>query len=193
MKEKEVAFKVVERYLKDKRTKEMVKKKFIYADMERASLSEKEIIQMHISSGYELKKWNSIKKERGITAEMILQYLKNQENNQNLDLNTKNKIKDAKDNFIKGLESNTNFMTIVGKFNKELKITDEIKKEIKEIVVDETTVSEIGNIRKTKILNKQNKAETIEKANEQRAKVEKEIKETKASIKNEETETSDAK
>ena len=173
--------------LKDKRTKEMVKKKFIYADMERASLSEKEIIQMHISSGYELKKWNSIKKERGITAEMILQYLKNQESNANLDQNEKNKIKEVKENFLSELNKNTNFMTIVGKFNKSLTITDDIKKEIKEIVVDENTVKEIGDIRKTKILNRQNKTQTIEKANEKRAEVEKEIKEIKETSKNNET------
>lgn len=159
------AFKVItDKYLKDKRTKEPVKRKFIYVDMKRATESEKQMIQMHINSGYEMKEWDSLKKEPGLNAEMILQYFVNESNKQlaedikeedkkqaEEDLkNYRETMALAKNNYIKELKGKKNFMSIVGDFCKKYVKTSDEKEEILNLEISEDVITEIHNIQQAK-------------------------------------------
>ena len=150
MVERKVAYKTVEKFIKDKRTQEKVLKRFVYVDMERASQSEKEIIQMLVSSGYEVKKWNSLKKTAGIKAEVIYQYFKEKIKNAKDD-NEKKIYVEAKAKLVEDIETNVNFMTILQNFNSNFIKTKEDKQYLESIKLDTETVETIGALKVEKI------------------------------------------
>ena len=150
MVERKVAYKTVEKFIKDKRTQEKVLKRFVYVDMERASQSEKEIIQMLVSSGYEVKKWNSLKKTSGIKAEVIYQYFKEKIKNAKDD-NEKKIYVEAKDKLVDEIKANVNFMTILQNFNSNFIKTKEDKQYLDSIKLDTETVETIGALKVEKI------------------------------------------
>lgn len=148
MEERKVAYKTAEKFVKDKRTQEKVLKKFVYVDMGRASQSEKELIQMLVSSGYEVKKWNSVKKTTGITAEIMYQYLKEQIN---IDINNKKALQEEQAKLLSDLKSNTNFMSILRAFSEKHIKTIQDKEYITSLICDEDTIQTIGAIKVEKV------------------------------------------
>ena len=151
MAEKKVAYKTVEKVVKDKRTKEQVVKKFVYVDMERASQSEKELIQMLVSSGYEVKKWDSVKKTTGITAEVMYQYFKEKIKIAKANKEEAGAFESAKEQLVADIKNNVNFMTILRNFSKNYVNTVEDKQYLESLFIDQETIKSIGALKVAKV------------------------------------------
>ena len=174
MEERQVAYKVADKYLKDKRTKELVKTKVVYADWDRISEGEKEIVQMYISSGYILKKWNSVRKEKGINAKMVLQYYTNKINAEK-EGEAKNTLTKEKDKFLSDLKGSGNFMNILSDFTDKYAETVAKKKEIKALFISKEVDKQIEEIKYEKEKARITKAREERQKKKKQKEMEKEI------------------
>ncbi|MBQ7977331.1 MAG: hypothetical protein IJ301_01855 [Clostridia bacterium] len=161
MENRKTAYKTVNKIVLDKKTGEGVEKKFVYADMENASPSERETIQMLVNAGYEYKKWKSVKTP-GITAEKVLQFLKD------------NKKAEEEKKFLEDFKRSENFMNIISEFNENFAPTKKDRDAIKNIVPSVDVQDIIGKIKKEKIEKRKTKAKETSKRKRHQKKLAKE-------------------